>query len=489
MKTDCRTRYPWAGRLLDGESPHTVIDTADASAWTALDVAIRERARSRPAVLPSRSRIEGRRIGWDPVEGLQLNRRARAPLSESELALAVCHIDGRIREAVIERAADFPGLLPLIVIRCADWAPPVRERARSLLASALPDVGGADLVALAALVLRVAARSHGTFARDLLDRTLREGPREKVEALLAGRDRTTRRFAHRLAVQERLLSPASLARAAAGDGDVVIQDLCAEAALAAVREGANDEVLGPLLLSRQPRVRSAGVTALRRAGRPAQAEPFLVDRSGVVRACARWVLRQHGTDPLPLYRELCADPSDPKLPPAAPLGLAESGTRADAALLVPLLSHPSRPVRAAAVAGLRLLDRADTELLLPLLDDPSPSVARETVSALLPSAQQLPEAWLTRRIAADRPAHTRLAAFRLLRAGGGLPQLRAAVHLLTDESPRLRSLAVQTIQLWTAPPADVPLGDAEVDALLDRCTHLFSDYALRRLRRQLGITR
>lgn len=440
-------------------------------------------------VLPSRTRIEGRRIAWDQIEGLRLNLRGRAPLSESELALALCHVDGRIREAVIERVADFPGLLPLIVIRCTDWAAPVRERARPLLASALPEVGGPYLVALAALVLRVAGRGHGIFARDLLERTLREGPRENVEALLASGDRTTRRFAHRLAVQERLLSPASLARAAAGDGDVVIQDLCAEAAHAAVREGAYDEVLGPLLLSRQPRVRSAGVTALRRAGRPAQAEPFLVDRSGLVRACARWVLRQHGTDPLPLYRELCADPSDPKLPPAAPLGLAESGTRTDAALLIPLLSHPSGPVRAAAVAGLRLLDRADTELLLALLDDSSPSVARETAAALLPSAEHLPEAWLTQRIAADRPAHTRKAAFRPLRAQGGVAQLRAAVHLLTDENPRLRALAGQTIQLWTVPPTDVPLGDAEVDALLDRCTHLFSDYVLRRLRRQLGISR
>ncbi|MET7621021.1 hypothetical protein [Streptomyces sp. NPDC005408] len=489
MTRDDRTGWAMAGRLLDGEPVRTVVDTADAAAWTALDVGIRERAQFRPAVLPSRARIEGRRIAWDQNEGLQLHRRGRAPLSESELALAMCHVDGRIREAVIDRVADFPGLLPLIVIRCADWAEPVRERARPLLAGALPKVGGQELVALAALVLRVAGRGHGTFGQDLLDRTLREAPRQHVEALLASGDRTTRRFALRLAVQEGLLSPASLARAAAGDDDVVIQDLCAEAALAAVREGAYDEVLSPLLGSRQPRVRSAGVTALRRAGRPAQAEPFLVDRSGLVRACARWVLRQHGIDPLPLYRELCADPSNLDLPPAAPLGLAESGTRTDAVLLVPLLSHPSGPVRAGAVAGLRLLDRADTELLLPLLDDPSPSVAREAATAFLPFADLLPEAWLAQRIAAKRPVHTRKAAFRLLRAQGGIAQLRAAVHLLADESPRLRALAGQTIQLWTVPPAGVPLGDAEVDALLDRCTHLFSDHVLRRLRRQLGITR
>jgi HEAT repeat protein len=477
-----------AGRLMDGEPVHTVVDTADAAAWTALDIGIRERAQPQPTLLPSRARIDGRRIAWDRNEGLKVMRRGHAPLSENELVLALCHLDGRIREAVIDRVAHFPELLPLVVIRCADWAAPVRERARTLLADALPRVSGPDLVTLAALVLRVARRGQGAFARDLLDRTLRQGMRENIEALLASEDRATRRFAHRLAVQERLLSPARLARAASGDDDVVIQDVCAEAAIAAVRDCAYDEVLGPLLGSHQPRVRSAGVTALRRAGRPAQAQPFLADRSGLVRACARWVLRQHGTDPLPLYRALCADPSARDLPPAAPLGLAECGSRTDAVLLVPLLGHPSGAVRAGAVAGLRVLDRADAELLLPLLDDPSPSAAREAATALLPSADRLPEAWLTLRLSTDRPVHTRKAAFRLLRAQGGVAQLRAAVQLLTDEDPGLKALAGPAIQLWVVPPAGVPRGDAEVAALLDRCTHLFSDYVLARLRRELGIT-
>jgi hypothetical protein len=42
-----------------------------------------------------------------------------------------------------------------------------------------------------------------------------------------------------------------------------------------------------------------------------------------------------------------ADPSARDLPPAAPRGLAECGSRTDAVLLVPLLGHPSgadRPV-------------------------------------------------------------------------------------------------------------------------------------------------
>jgi hypothetical protein len=68
------------------------------------------------------------------------------------------------------------------------------------------------------------------------------------------------------------------------------------------RAGDYDEVLGPLLGARNPRARATGVTALRAAGRPGRAEGFLADRSGVVRACARYVVRQGGGDPLASYR-------------------------------------------------------------------------------------------------------------------------------------------------------------------------------------------
>ena len=122
--------------------------------------------------------------------------------------------------------------------------------------------------------------------------------------------------------------------AASRDEDTVVQDLCATAALTALcDEETYGDVLPPLLTARNPRTRSAGVTALRRAGRSEQAEPFLSDRSALVRACARYVIRQHGDDPAARYRERCTAPDDPELPPGAVIGLAECGDRADAGLL------------------------------------------------------------------------------------------------------------------------------------------------------------
>ncbi|RYJ21806.1 hypothetical protein CU044_6190 [Streptomyces sp. L-9-10] len=157
------------------------------------------------------------------------------------------------------------------------------------------------------------------------------------------------------------------------------------------------------------------MTALRRVGRHADAEPYLTDQSAVVRACARWVLRRGGTDPVPLYRALCADPG-PR--PAAAVGLGECGMREDVGLVRALLTHPVAGVRARAVAGLRALESAHVDDVRPLLDDSSAAVVRQATAALLPWADRVPHDLLRGLLAKDRPRHQRVAAVRLLRAIG-----------------------------------------------------------------------
>ncbi|WP_435600910.1 hypothetical protein [Streptomyces sp. C10-9-1] len=458
-------------RLAGGASLHSTLDGADPAEWLALDAAVREIAWHRPQ--------------YPPVWELAAPPTADPTrLGKSRLALALCHRDGRIRQEAVRQSVRHPGLLPLVVIRCADWVGPVREEARTVLREAL-DVGSA--LDLAPLVLRVGRRDRGDFGVDLLGRILRRASRGRLAVLLTDTDRVVRRFAYRLAVEGRLLRPSELALAAAGDQDIVVQDLCATAALTALEdEDAYEEVLPPLLSARNPRTRSAGVTALRRAGRPGQAEAFLSDRSALVRACARYVVRQQGADPAVRYRERCTPSDDPELPPGAVIGLAECGNRADAGLLRPLLAHPAAGVRARAVAGLRLLDRTDAEQLRPLLDDPATGVVRETATALLPSAGELPADWLLERTGTDRPPHVRVGAFRLLDARGGTVALRAAVGLFQDPDMKLRARAEQAARRWH-PPQDGQRADAEVGELLDRSRHLFSDDMLRRLKWEAGV--
>ncbi|MFF0752274.1 hypothetical protein [Streptomyces sp. NPDC004267] len=392
---------------------------------------------------------------WQPVTWLALDERIRsgtdhgierpdprrpaappglpdgpAP-AEAELVLALCDADGHLREAALAHAARLPAVLPLVAVRTTDWVPAVRARAWEVLSAALPAADERTLAATVPVILRLRDRKRGGMAAGMLQELLRAAPPASLTALLRNPDRRTRRIALGLAVERGLLSPAELAHLAAHDEDVAVRSRAADAALAA---GVPDETLPLLLGARSGAVRSAGVTALRGAGRAAEAEPYLFDRSGLVRACARWVLRQDGRDPLPLYRAACADPAT--VPDRAPLGLAECGDRkTDAAVLWELTGHDRAAVRACAVMGLRVLEVADIARLLPLLDDPAPGVVREAARALLPWADRLPEAELLRRAGADRPAHVRKRVRRLLDALGSTAYEETARQLVEDAEP------------------------------------------------------
>ncbi|WP_141204597.1 hypothetical protein [Streptomyces griseorubiginosus] len=467
-----------AVRLAEGASLREVLpDAGDPAVWIALDAGVRRSPWSSVdgMWLPAWQRTEQGRILRDAL-------RRGERLSDGRLALALCHSDGRVRKQALTPAAGRPELLPLVVLRCADWAEPVREAARRLLAELLD---AEDAVRLLPLILRIGRRGRGGFVTDLATGLLRAAAPGALAPLCTDADQAVRRYAYRLAVEEGHLSPAELARAAARDTDLVVQRLCADATLAAVAEGgADDDVLDTLLAARGAHARAAGVTALRRAGRSERAVAFLGDRAGVVRACARYVVRQGGGDPLAWYRERCGAAGD--LAPGVVSGLAECGERADADLLRALTSHPVAAVRTRAVAGLRALDVTDVERMRALLDDPAPGVVREAALALVPSARSLDDQWLMTRLGPERPRAERVAAFRLLHAHDGVVRLRAAVALIDDPDDRLRHWARQAVQRWR-PTADVPRGSAEVGELLDRARPLFSEYVLIRRKWEVGL--
>ncbi|NEC04712.1 hypothetical protein G3I26_05515, partial [Streptomyces sp. SID7909] len=156
-----------AQRLAEGRPVREALGGRDsAEDWVALDLAVRYP----PWYAADR---------WVP----SLPDRDAAP-TEPGTALALCHRDGRIRGAALDRVSRYPDLLPLLVVRCTDWAAPVRERARALLAEAPP----AGLVAQAELILLLDRRERGGFAAEQLGRALREGPAEAVHPLLESAD-------------------------------------------------------------------------------------------------------------------------------------------------------------------------------------------------------------------------------------------------------------------------------------------------------------
>jgi hypothetical protein len=169
-----------------------MFDPSDPALWIELDESVRHIGWSSAdgPWLPAWQQTEPGRALIDA-----LRRGERLP--DAQLALALCHRDGRIRRRALGQAAGRPELLPLVVLRCADWAEPVRERARKRWAEA---VTVESAVEVAPLALRIGVRHRGDFAVGLLDEMLRSADGEALLPLLTHDDRAVRRFAHRIAV-------------------------------------------------------------------------------------------------------------------------------------------------------------------------------------------------------------------------------------------------------------------------------------------------
>ncbi|MFF2192954.1 hypothetical protein [Streptomyces sp. NPDC058157] len=497
--------------------------------WSAAEDAARGRSVAREMVYGHTAPVAGRLLGNGPEAWIAFDREVRRlqrfqGVSVDRLEARLCHPDGRIRASALAAWRNPPA--QLVLIRCADWAPPVRERARRVLGRVLAhhpvrtrdrarralnlpvaDDPALALAALTPLTLRLGGREHGGWAVEQLEAALggrysslaawwRPGlpsttwswnsltPGQRgatLERLGRSTDLPTRRFAARVALAAGRYGARELARRAAAEPDPVAARMWTDAALAAMAgDGPDDGTVDALLGSRFPAVRAAGVTALRRAGRAAEADRYLADRAGSVRACARWLVRQDGGDPHARYRALLADPG--RVSGYAVAGYCEVAEPIDRALLHGLLAHPAGPVRAAALAGLR---RAGAVLedgqLLPLLEDPSAPVAREAALHLMPVARRLDTAALAARTGPEWRPHTRRAAFRLLEGRGGSAELRASVALLDDSDLGTRRRARQRVAGWNwlATLDEGAAAQAELGGLLARAADLLGVLELR----------
>lgn len=369
-----------------------------------------------------------------------------APLG---LALASCHPDGRVRERAVRRIAalltrgDAPAaLVAFLALRTADWAAPVRERARGALAVLL-DAHPARLLPHAVPTADALARRwHGGFARQQVLSVLTAAHGVRVLDELAGSgDARLRRFAVPVAVAAGRIRLRALAALAGTDPE---RRLRGSAAQAAVREAVWTEqfdVLRRLATSGDSDVRALALTGLVRAGRADEAVGHLGDPAPLVRATAREAARRTGAEPLAWYRAAAvADPT-----PGVVRGLAETGRGADADLLVPLLAHPEPRIRAAAVRGLLAMDAVPVARVLPLLRDASGRVVREAAAALSARTGQLPPG-LAESLLADttRPA-VRRAGLRLLAEPDPVRRLLLLLRATADPDPRLSRRAANAV--------------------------------------------
>ena len=395
------------------------------------------------------------------------------------LVMASFHSYGYAREAAVARLAVFDDDLALVALalRCVDWVPEIRQRARSALKLWLDNPSGPTLQRIAPVAFALNRRHHGAWLADRLVTLMREGSDEILSAGLSSEDFHTRRIAYGAALSHNRLTLPRLLAAAGHDRDIPIRLRCAEAALNVAIESGNIEPIRPLFSNRSSRVRSAAVVALAHAGDVDSAIRALSDRSPTVRSAAQAALRQAGLDPAERYRELT---TALHAKPADLAGLGETGRPDDAEVLMRSLEHPLPAARAEAVRALRRLGSATPAVVGRMLTDPSPRVTRQVTTAILRAAPQLEVGLLLTLVAPGNPEHCRRAAYLLLRERDTWSRLLIDLELLGDESARLRSSAHADLQDWLARGAvttySVPKGEVaellrarlkEAEAFLD----------------------
>lgn len=384
-------------------------------------------------------------------------------------ALAVCAADGRTRQRALAQETLPLGaraLIPLLVVRCSDWAAPVRVAAQAALTDVLASSGPAELARAAVMAWSCEGRQRGEDAVRIVAACLAGAAPEVWSGLLTDPDHRVRRRALSAAVDLDRCETAQLLALAASDPDVVVARHAAEQLLRSFVPPGTDtpataqaeSVLRRLLASRVSAVRAVTVTVLRRAQRPDLAEPFTADRSKQVREIARWVLRSHGQDPAPVCRARLARPSG-EITPGVIAGLAECGdvTGPQAAdLLRPQLTHQRPGVRAAVLRALGTMQPpavTSAELLAVMDHDPATRVQRTAATLLEAAAATVPRQRLNDLLAPERPAPLRAQAARIIRAAGTWDRLELNLQLLHDADPALAAAAHRDVRAWATSAA------------------------------------
>lgn len=409
--------------------------------------------------------------------------------------VAACSPDGRRREAAVARWALVADglLLPVLLLRTADWAPQVRDRARGFTAAAARAVDGPGLLRAAGVAVAIGPWARGGHALEVVTAALRAAPADTLARARAHRDLGLRRTAYGLWLEAGRAPRHEVMDAALREPDLVSRLRCAEWLVAAAVRDERLDVLTRLLEEGTAKVRVEALTALVRLGRPEAGAAHLADRPALMRATAQWAVRRAGRTPAPLYRRaLAADPAAGRTR-ALVAGLGECGTLPDVDVLSPYLGHASPRVRAAAVRAVRRLGGSPARIA-GMLADPAPVVVRAVRAALRTEPDIVPAARLRELLAAGSPRHVRLGAYELLRVSDMWTRVQVDLELLAARDADLCERAHADLVDWSRgdavtayrPPAREVL--RRLGSLIDAAEPALGTEETRRLRWHMSIT-
>ncbi|MEW2500869.1 HEAT repeat domain-containing protein [Amycolatopsis sp. NPDC047767] len=366
---------------------------------------------------------------------LPWRRRSRVQLVE-----AVCDADGYIREPGVGqlRSSRDPEALPLLLVRCVDWVPQVREIAR---AAVLARFAQEDLAPPLPLVVVLSRRAVDDWVDEHVLQPMLRSP-ELLDVALATPDLRTRRIVHESAQRAGLLSDERLASIAVHDHDDVIRTRVGRLLL----DRDDPRFVLPLLDGGAPKVRARALQLLG----VETARERLGESSSLVRSMAQALVLRAGGDPAAYYRDALRSGAVTR---ATVAGLGETGTLDDVDLLRAQLADERPRVRVAAVRGLRRLlanpsDARAVRYGRELLADPSPGVVREAAALLDGRLGPADRPHLLDLAAPARPLHVRRGAYTLLRGVSRWSRLATDLWLLSLPGDPLAADARRDLDDW-----------------------------------------
>ncbi|MDO3409621.1 hypothetical protein QWJ34_07585 [Saccharibacillus sp. CPCC 101409] len=399
----------------------------------------------------------------------------------TRLALASFHRSGFVREQAVLRLGSLPGGkgLPFLLLRMNDWVRQIRRQSqRSLESRLLPEFAD-DWLASTELVLRLlqcSRDSFGPFVEAVAVLLRRAECAPALNRAMGSPRAPERRFAFRCALEAEAASPAEVLGRALSAADPWLRLWAARLAAKRLFGSERTAALETMLRDPLPAVRREALDELpgHDAGLAETVlQAALLDRSPAVRETARRQLDRldpGGNDYALLYLDAIWNGDERRLPQAV-AGLGETGSAADAEVLLDYAGHLRPAVRKAVLRAWTLLGADEYARRIALeLRSPQPGVSRAAAEALLRHPHWITAEELLEILSDEANPHVRRNALRLLPRLGRWKQLLVLLRRLPSaDDEDEESLVRRQLSGWIKQPnrsyADFP-SEAERGELL-----------------------